>query len=338
MAWPTASCGRWPWTEAVQHAPDLAERLGDRLSRLPLVRPRAVEALPIHVDRRRIYVLPTGFGLFLALLLGAMVLGGLNYNNNPALMLAFVTAAVAHNSLVQAHLALSGLRMVALHAEPVFAGQPMALRAAFEATGLRRRPGLELAAAGVLAGFDLMPGERAEVVLLLPTTKRGWLDPGRLRLSTIRPLGLARAWSWLQPRARLLVYPLPEAGDVPLPAHGGDSASRRTLQHGEQPHHLREYRPGDARKQVAWKPSARSGRLLVREYEASAPREIELAWQDLQGLAHEARIRRLARWVVDAERLGHRYRMHLPSVVIGPGRGPEHRHACLRALALMPDA
>jgi hypothetical protein len=24
--------------------------------------------------------------------------------------------------------------------------------------------------------------------------------------------------------------------------------------------------------------------------------------------------------------------------VIGPGSGPEHRHACLRALALMPDA
>ena len=320
------------------HAPDLAERLGERLSRLPLVKPRAIETLPIHIDRRRIYVLPTGFGLFLGLMLGAMVLGGLNYNNNPALMLAFVTAAVAHNSLVQAHLALSGLRLVALHAEPVFAGQPMLVRAAFEATGLRRRPGLELSAGGVQAAFDLMPGERAEAVLALPTVRRGWLEPGRLRISTIRPLGLARAWSWLLPRTRLLVYPLPEAGEVALPAQGGDSTSRRTHQHGEQPHHLREYRPGDARKQIAWKPSARSARLLVREYEASAPRELELAWEALHGLAHEARIRRLARWVVDAERLGHRYRMHLPSAVIGPGRGPEHRHACLRALALMPDA
>ena len=323
---------------AVQPAPDLAERLGARLSRLPLVKPRAPEPLPVHIDRRRIYVLPTGFGLFLALMLGAMVLGGLNYNNNPALMLAFVTAAVAHNSLVQAHLALSGLRLVALHAEPVFAGQPMAVRAAFEASGLRRRPGLELVAGDVQAGFDLAPGERAEVVLALPTQRRGWLEPGRLRLSTIRPLGLARAWSWLLPRTRLLVYPAPETGELPLPAQGGDSASRRTRQHGEQPHHLREYRPGDARKQVAWKPSARSGRLLVREYEAAAPREIELAWNALHGLGHEARIRRLARWVVDAERLGHRYRLHLPQAVLGPARGPEHRHACLRALALMPDA
>lgn len=317
-------------------APDVVDRFSDRLARLPLVKPRAPETLPVHIDRKRIYVLPTGFGLFLGVMLGAMVLGGLNYNNNPALMLAFVTIAVAHNSLVQAHLTLSGLRLVALHAEPVFAGQPMAVRAAFEATGLRRRPGLELRTPDAEAFLDLEPGERGEVVIPFPTETRGWLDPGRLRLSTVRPLGLARAWTWLLPTTRLLVYPAPETGEVPLPDHGGDSTSRRTRQHGEQPHHLREYRPGDAIKQVAWKPSARSERLLVREYEASAPRELDLAWDALTALPREARIRRLARWVVDAERLGHRYRLRLPEATIGPGRGPEQRHACLRALALMP--
>lgn len=336
MRSPAASCARWPWTEAVARPPDLVERAIERLSRLPMVRPRAVEAMPVHIDRRRIYVLPTGFGLFLGLMLGTMVIGGLNYNNNPALLLAFVVIAVAHNSLVQAHLTLSGLRLVALHAEPVHAGQVMAVRVAFEATGQRARPGLELRAGAEESFLDLAPGERGEVVLRLPTGRRGWLDPGRLRLSTVRPLGLARAWSWLLPQARLLVYPAPEAEAVPLPDQGGDSTSRRTRAQGEQPHHLREYRPGDSRKQIAWKPSARSERLLVREYEASAPRELELDWECLGTLAHEARIRRLTRWVLDAERLGHRYRLRLPQAVLGPGRGPEHRHACLRALALMP--
>jgi uncharacterized protein (DUF58 family) len=41
--------------------------------------------------------------------------------------------------------------------------------------------------------------------------------------------------------------------------------------------------------------------------------------------------------VIEAERQGSRYRLRLPSALIGPGSGPEHRHACLRALALMPD-
>jgi hypothetical protein len=38
-------------------------------------------------------VLPTRFGLFVATLLAAMLLGALNYNNNPALLLALLLAA-----------------------------------------------------------------------------------------------------------------------------------------------------------------------------------------------------------------------------------------------------
>lgn len=316
---------------------DLVERWSDRLAGLPLVRPKRPEPLPIVIDRRRVYILPTGFGLFLAAMLGAMMIGGLNYNNNPALLLAFVMIAVAHNSLVAAHLTLSGLRLTALHAEPVHAGQPIVMRMAFEASGNRAREGLELRIGDEEAFLDLAPAERGELRLSLPTRRRGWLDPGRIRLSTVRPFGLARAWSWLRPDTRLLVYPTPEAEGVPLPDPGGDGPSTRTRAHGEQPHHLREYRQGDALRQIAWKATARMDRLMVREYEASAQREIELDWFALGPLAHEARIRRMTRWVLEAERLGSRWRVRLPGTVIGPGRGPEHRHACLRALALMPD-
>ena len=316
---------------------DLVERWSDRLSGLPLVRPKRPEPLPIVIDRRRIYILPTGFGLFLAAMLGAMMIGGLNYNNNPALLLAFVMIAVAHNSLVAAHLTLSGLRLTAIHAEPVHAGQPLVLRMAFEASGNRARAGLEVRAGDEEAFLELAPGERGEVRLNLSTARRGWLDPGRLRLSTVRPFGLARAWSWLRPDIRLLVYPTPEPEGIALPDPGGDGPSNRTRAHGEQPHHLREYRQGDALRQIAWKATARMDRMMVREYEASAQREIELDWFTLGALAHEARIRRMTRWVLEAERLGGRWRVRLPGSVIGPGRGPEHRHACLRALALMPD-
>jgi len=53
----------------------------------------------------------------------------------------------------------------------------------------------------------------------------------------------------------------------------------------------------------------------------------------------ESKIRRLARWVDEAEREAVRYRLQLPGQpVIGPDRGAAHRHACLRALALLPDA
>src|SRR5690606_10163574 len=178
----------------------------------------------------------------------------------------------------------------------------------------------------------------AEASLRLPAMHRGWLPLGRLRLSTRRPLGLARAWTWLRPDTRVLVYPALDPEAPPLPESLGDGDSARSRNSGEQPHHLRDYRPGDAPRQIAWKSSARADRLLVREYEASTARELCLDWFTLPSLGHEARIRRLARWVIEAERSGSRYALRLPAEMIGPGRGPDHRHACLRALALMPEA
>lgn len=315
---------------------DRVERISERLARLALVRPRTPEPLPVRLDRRRVYILPTAFGLFLALMLLTMLVGGLNYNNNAALLLAFVVMAVAHNSLVHAHLTLSGIRLIALHAEPVHAGRPLPLRFAFDAAGQRRRPGLELRAGDEEAFFDLAPGERTEVVLPVPTRERGWLALDRIRLCTVRPFGLARAWCWLRPDVRLLVYPAPEKTAVPLPDLGGDGQAARARSHGEQPHQLRDYRAGDTLRQVAWKTSARMDRLLVREYESTARSEIELDWFSLGALDHEARISRLTRWVLEAERQDRRFSLRLPAARLGPASGPEHRHACLRALALMP--
>jgi uncharacterized protein (DUF58 family) len=124
-----------------------------------------------------------------------------------------------------------------------------------------------------------------------------------------------------------------------LPEGSGDPASHRLHHAGDDVHHLRNYRAGDAPRTIAWKPSARRGALLVREYEQPAGVDLVLDWQGLAGLPGEARITRLARWVEEAERDGRRYRLRLPTQPpIGPDRGPAHRHACLRALALMPDA
>jgi uncharacterized protein (DUF58 family) len=318
-------------------ARDGVERFGDAMARLAFVRPKRPEALPVRIGRRRIYVLPTGFGLFLGVMLVTMLVGGLNYNNNPALLLVFLIAGVANNSLVHAHLILSGIRLRSLHADPVFAGELLRLKLRFEADGSRERPGLELLYEGARADFDIAPGEEPEVHLDIPTARRGWLEFGRMRLSTLRPFGLARAWSWLRPDTRLLVYPTPEVNAPPLPASLGDGDSPRSRAHGEQPHHLRDYRAGDMPRQIAWKASARADKMLVREYESAVARDVVLDWNVLSDLPHEARIRRLARWVLEAERSGSQYALQLPQIRIPACRGADQRHACLRALALMPD-
>ena len=184
-----------------------SSRLADRLSRW--TRPRERETLPIRIDRRRVYVLPTRFGLFYLLLVGTMALGALNYNNNPALLLALLLAGAGLASLVAAHLQLSGLNVDAIAAEPVPAGMPMPLRLAFSARDDRRRDGLRIDiddAHGLLS----MPAHQGGIAeIQLPTEQRGWLDIDRIQLATTRPLGLARAWSILRPGDPWLVYPRP---------------------------------------------------------------------------------------------------------------------------------
>jgi uncharacterized protein (DUF58 family) len=304
-----------------------------------LARPRAPEFLPVRLDRRRIYVLPTPFGTFVGVLLLVMLLGALNYNNNPALLLALLLGAAAIASAIMAHLQLSGLELTALAAEPVPAGTPLRLRLAFQARDARTRPGLHLQHPDDETWCSLGSADDHAPELLLATPRRGWLDIGRLRLSTTHPLGLVRAWSWLWPDVPLLVYPTPESDGPPLPTGEGDPTRTRLHAQGEELHQLRPYRVGDARRAIAWKHSARRDSLLVREYEQPTGVDVRLDWRALAGLPYERRIARLARWVDDAEREGRRYRLNLPGVPpLGPARGPQHRHECLRALALLPHA
>lgn len=318
-----------------QRVPSLRKRI-DALTE-KLARPRKPETLPVVLDRRRVYVLPTRFGLFFGVLLLAMLLGALNYNNNPALLLALLLGAAGLASLLFAHLQLSGLRVEAVAAEPVAAGNALQVQIAFSARDRRWRRGLQVQAGGQQAQVPPLHDE-AVVILELPSVRRGWLSLPRLRVSTTQPLGLARAWSWIWPNVALLVYPAPEPQPPPLPGGEGGSAHARLHPIGDEVHHLRPYRSGDARRAIAWKPSARRDMLLVREYEQPAGAETVLDWNTLPALPWELRIRRLAAWIDLAEREGRRYRLTVPGhPTLGPSQGPAHRHLCLRALALLPD-
>ena len=187
-------------------------RPGLRARLRKFARPRDPETLPALFHRGRVYVLPTGFGLFFAVALMSMLLGALNYNNNPALLLALLLSGAGLASLIAAQMQLTGLSVVAIDAEPVAAGQPLRVRVHAKAPPERARRGLRVDDDGdsdALAPLDLDAGS-GEAELNFATRRRGWFELPRLRVSTTRPLGLARAWAYVWPDAPLLVYPAPE--------------------------------------------------------------------------------------------------------------------------------
>ena len=145
---------------------------GLRLRFRSWARPRRPEALPVRLDRHRVYVLPTAFGLFFAALLLAMGFGALNYNNNPALLLALMLAGAANASLLAAHLQLTGLQLDAIGAEPVAAGMPLQVRVHVRAAQGRERRGLRVDTDQASAPLSLVDGS-GHAELAVPTLRRG---------------------------------------------------------------------------------------------------------------------------------------------------------------------
>ncbi len=317
----------------IRHLRERLLALAER--RLPaLTRLRRPEPLPIRLHRRRIYVVPTRFGLAFAAMLLVMLLGALNYNNNAALLLTCLLGAAAFQSVFGAFRALDGLELAAVHAEPCFAGESLSVQLRFAASSRVRR-GLRLDVRGRVLRFDLRYGDADPLALDLPTQQRGRYRLPRLRLGSDHPYGWFWAWSWLHPAIEIIVYPRPEAARPPLPEAGNPTGHAARQRAGDEFVDLREYRRGDPLRQIAWKPSARLDELLVREPERVAGHDLHFDWHALTALDTEARIARLARWVCEAEAQQRRYTLQLPGERLGPALGPAHRHACLAALALL---
>jgi uncharacterized protein (DUF58 family) len=173
------------------------------------------------------------------------------------------------------------------------------------------------------------------IEIALPTWQRGWRALSRLTVSSEFPLGLFRAWSYVDLPARCLVYPQPAVGGMPWPESAtGGSGRLRGATGDDEFSGLREHRNGDSLRRVDWKASARSQFLLAKQFEGSAGNTVWLDWQNTPGRDEEARIAQLTRWVLVAQAAGTPFGLRLPGQEIAPDAGDLHFQACLQALAL----
>jgi uncharacterized protein (DUF58 family) len=288
----------------------------------------------VTINRRRVYILPTALGLAYGGMLFAMLLAGLNYGNNLALGLTFLLTAGGWVAMHQCHHNLAGLEISPAGTRAPFAGDD----AEFAFTLAARSPREDLvlkAAAHAAAAVSLGAALTATVAVGVPTVRRGRVRLGRLRIESSFPLGLFTAWTWTHPELECLVYPRPAPRDregPPPEAEPGAAHDGRAR--GEEDFAgLRSFRAGDPPRRIAWKAWARGGELVVKEYVGAARAPILFDLDAAPGRDLEARLGRLARWVVDAEERGDRYGVRLPDGEVGAGAGLGHRNRCLAMLA-----
>lgn len=295
------------------------------------------DTLPLTLQARRIYILPTGAGVAAAALLFVMLLAGMNYNNSLALLLCFLLCGVTLVSMHECHGMLSGLKLLRAEADDSYAGRLGELQLCFENPHTRPRSALQLRTSGCVPGrLQLPPAATRLVRLKYQAGARGRQRIDRLELSSTAPLGLFRAWTWLHLPLEAIVYPAP-GGTRPLPVRSGDPrpGERRSRVGGEEEWAgLRPLQESDSPRSVAWKVYARGGPLLVAQYDAPAGIHRLLDFASLQSLPLEQRLSQLAQWVLDCERLGDTYRLQLPQQALPVGHGIAQQRACLEALAL----
>lgn len=323
-----------PASSTIRAFPDrAAAALRKRLDRW--VRRRGPVHPPLTLGYRQIYILPTKFGWLVGVLLTAMLLGSLNFNNNLGLLTTFLVAGIGMLSMHAAHRNLDSVRIAGCTAPPVFAGQPLAIHITLLDERGRRRQGLvaECADAEPSAGVVVERHGRAEAQLALPTTTRGWIEIPRIRLRTRYPLGWFEAWSWFWPDRRFLVWPTPAPHAPALHSASRADSSSRPGDESDEFHGLRSWREGDPLHRIAWKASQRHQILLARQFTRPERHRIELRLADAPGRDREERISIVARWVLEAERYEMEYGLDLGAVRFEPGVGESHRIRCLNALA-----
>ncbi|WP_210396433.1 DUF58 domain-containing protein [Motiliproteus sediminis] len=288
------------------------------------------------LNQRRIFILPTRNGVYFLLMTFAIFLGGINYSNSLVLGTAFLLVSLFMISILHTFANLSGLRVSAGRAEGAFVGEEAAFTLRLSAAGGRQHQAVKLSWGRAIPQYvDLVDCDTAAATLLLPVTRRGRYRPRRLMLESNYPLGLQRAWSWIDLDMAVLVYPRPIVCDYSQRLHVDKRPGEQQTEEGSDDFHgLREYQRGDNPRHIAWRSYARTQELHSKTFVTRRSSEWWLEWEAFAGFGVEERLGRLCYWVCKLAEEGHSYGLRLPGVELGPADGALHRRHCLEALAL----
>jgi uncharacterized protein (DUF58 family) len=132
----------------------------------------------------------------------------------------------------------------------------------------------------VFAG-GIRPGGRFEATTLRTPMRRGWIGTAEVEVRSAAPFGVAERRRRLPVRASTLVLPaVVPLGELAFvePVGTSERALHSSPRRGTGPDYLgvREYRAGDSMRHVHWPSTARTGAVMVREFEQERTRRLAI--------------------------------------------------------------
>ncbi|WP_201544752.1 hypothetical protein [Psychrobacter immobilis] len=336
---------------------------------------RAPKSDSATLNLRNVYIFFSREGMLFALLLIITFIAGINYGNNLVLGLCFYLVSVW---LISFHLTfahISGLQVRLLDVTMAEAGAPVWVT--LQLRNESRQPRRQLLLSFDQVGFEQIAKQKSEKtgkkahkknkssadnqnsilvtrlqgeqIIRLPvqTHTRGAFELPRLKIKTVYPLGIMRAWSYVYFARSAWVYPKPETFDwqaqyaivsqEDLPTGGQYRQGQDDFER------LDNYIEGESLARVSWGHVARGQGMFTKHFADPVGHEQTLDYADMPAAHHEQKLAQMAYGALKLGELGVPFNMRLPNdtpfdnySAAKMGEGEVFAQTCLLRLAKLP--
>ena len=287
----------------------------------------------IKLTQKQIFIFLTKEGGLLVFMMLAIFIAGVNYANNLVLGLCFFLGSTVVVTIHYTFNNLSGLRLEAVDATDSEAGGYTEYRIRLTPHGRKFPYQIEL----IWDNQHQIIEHLDRPVLLsfkLLTPERGRFLPPRLRVETVYPLGILRAWTYIRFNLIAWVSPKPIEGVLHGESVAADEENEALVRitGTSEFEDLKTFMPGESLSRVSWPHVARGHGTYTKQFSDAHGREQILDYKDMYG-GHELRLSKLAYWVkkMTDEQVAFELRVLGRSLPLGVG--VSHQAMALRMLA-----
>ncbi|CAM4002682.1 DUF58 domain-containing protein [Psychrobacter arenosus] len=312
---------------------------------------RAPRADSAHLNLRNVYIFFSREGALFALLMLITFVAGINYANNLVLGLCFYLASVWVISFHLTFAHVMGLKVELLEVTMAEVGQPAwaTIKIISHSGKPRRQLNFRFDNKGQAPHQHPVENKvrvtkvAGEHIIRLPilSEQRGKLILPRLIISTVYPLGIMRAWSYVYFATPAWFYPSPLAFDwqdsYVSASEMSAAHSLFTTQGQDDFDQLDDYIEGESLARVSWAHVARGQGMLSKHFSDPVGHELRLDYKDMPAAQHEQKLAQLVFALQNTLATDRALQLVLPNDVKGEfGQGHAFIQASLLRIAKVP--
>ncbi len=293
----------------------------------------------ITLNHHSIFILPTFQGLLWVIMVLLLYLFGTNYQNNLIIGLGILMLGLFVTSILLCYRNLAGIDLSARPIGEVYQGNTLGIAIGLSArqTSYHLQLSYHNKQSVTLAQLTT---DSQDVYVPFNAVRRGFIEPPRLTLVSAFPLGLCRAWTYVNLANPLWVFAAPIASTLLSAQFTPDNQTGKGAPQtgADEFIGLKNYVVGDALNRVAWKQWAQKNTMQVKQFHQPQGLPQWLILPEVYGAARELAISQLTFKVNELIAQGISVGLALPRQRLPPDDSEAHRLRCLQALAALPLA